>query len=137
MGEVCPSLAAKARLSRRSRRAFIPDQARFAGEGAILTISSIMVCIANMQCPGFSKHPPRWTRPLAIGPGGCAPSQPTSLQWVLKEQKRLPFPTDTYGPLCKNDKLPTAALTQASVAERPVALPPVTREQRHANQPIP
>jgi hypothetical protein len=27
-------------------------------------------------------------------------------------------------------------LTQTSVAERPVALPPVTREQRHANPPF-
>jgi hypothetical protein len=52
------------------------------------------------------------------------------------EEKRpssVRFPTSTYGIVLDQEITDCGTGTQASVAERPVELPPVTREQRHAN----
>jgi hypothetical protein len=59
---------------------------------------------------------------------------------VIGDQSKRPssvrFPTSTYGIVLDQEITDCGTGTQASVAERPVQLPPVTREQHHANHPI-
>ena len=82
-------------------------------------------CIADTPSCGFSRGPARYT-------SDCTPPAAFAslLRVVHVEKKTL---ARRYVSLTTSW---TAALSQASMAERPIALPPVSKARGHANQTI-